>query len=154
MKTLTLKPALPDDAAECLRIRALTRENAFSEARLAELGITVASWRDGILSGELPGWVAWDGERMAGYCFGDRDSGEIVVLALLPEYEAGGWGRRLLRHMVDTLAGHGWQRLFLSCSSDPAARSYGFYRHLGWVHGGESDQHGDHILELKLEPAA
>lgn len=150
MSAILLRPATPDTAAECLRIRALTRENAFSADELAALGITVESWRAGIESGELIGQIAWDGQTMAGYCFGDRDSGEIMVLALQPQYEGQGLGRRLLASLVETFAALGFQQLFLACSSDPAVRSYGFYRHLGWTHTGESDEAGDHILSLPL----
>ncbi|XOT98134.1 GNAT family N-acetyltransferase, partial [Alcaligenes pakistanensis] len=42
-------------------------------------------------------------EQMAGYCFGDSESGEIMVLALLPDYESLGLGRRLLTQMVQDL---------------------------------------------------
>ncbi|MCP1634230.1 hypothetical protein J2T32_002654, partial [Kerstersia gyiorum] len=31
-------------------------------------GITEASWRAGVESGELIGLIAWAGTRMAGYC--------------------------------------------------------------------------------------
>ncbi|MEN5181385.1 GNAT family N-acetyltransferase [Comamonas testosteroni] len=140
--------ARPEDAAECLRLRGLTRENAFTAADLQKLGITEQTWADGIRSGLLPGWIAWAQGRMAGYCFGNAESGEIMVLALLPQYEGRGWGRELLGCTVNTLHGLGWRRLFLACSSDPAVRSYGFYRHLGWVHTGECDDAGDHVLEL------
>lgn len=56
MSKATLHPAIPDDARECLRIRALTRENAFSEQELAALGITEQSWRAGIEDGSCPGY--------------------------------------------------------------------------------------------------
>ena len=146
--SLFMAVARPEDAAECLRLRGLTRENAFTVADLQKLGITEQTWADGIRSGLLPGWIAWAQGRMAGYCFGNAESGEIMVLALLPQYEGRGWGRELLGRMVNTLHGLGWRRLFLACSSDPAVRSYGFYRHLGWVHTGECDDAGDHVLEL------
>ena len=93
---LHYRPAHPDDAAACIDLRGRTRENAFSAEDLRALGITVESWRDGIRDGALPGVVALADGVMAGYCFGDRDSGEILVLALLPAYEGRGIGRELL----------------------------------------------------------
>ena len=143
-----LRAATPDDAAECIRLRGLTRENAVSAQRLAALGITVASWGDGIRSGALPGTIAWQGQQMAGYAFGDVRTGEVLVLALLPAHEHQGLGRRLLGQVVDLLRAHGHRRLFLGCSSDPAVRSHGFYRHLGWRSTGTLDSHGDEVLEL------
>ncbi|MGZ0026337.1 N-acetyltransferase family protein [Stenotrophomonas sp. S4] len=143
-----LRDARPDDAAACIDLRGRTRENAFSAAQLAELGITVDSWAAGIAHGDSIGRVAWEGERMVGYCFADRDSGEVLVLALLPEYEGRGIGRQLLQEVVSLTRDAGHRRLFLACSADPRSRSHGFYRRLGWRPTGEIDEAGDEILEL------
>lgn len=144
------RPAVPADAAACIVLRGQTRENAFSEAALNALGITEASWAGGIADGSLPGHICCVDGTMAGYCFGDRDSGEVVVLALLPAFEGMGIGKALLQRVVDDFRAAGWQRLFLGCSADPAVRSYGFYRHLGWRSTGERDKLGDEVLELRL----
>jgi N-acetylglutamate synthase-like GNAT family acetyltransferase len=84
---------------------------------------------------------------MASYCYGDAESGEMVVLALLPEYEGLGVGKALLREVMEVLRGLGHQRLFLVCTSDPAVRSYGFYLHLGWSSTNQTDKYGDEMLE-------
>lgn len=140
---------MPADATECLRLRGLTRENAISTERLASLGITAQSWASGIESGSLVGWVAIGQTKMAGYCFGDRTSGEVVVLALLPAFEGQGLGRSLLGRVTASLIAAGHSRLFLGCATDPVLRSYGFYRHLGWRSTGKLDACGDEILELR-----
>lgn len=142
--------AVAADAAECVRIRGLTRENAVSVERLRSAGITVESWASDIESGALPGFICESAGAMAGYCFGARATGEIVVLALLPDYENQGLGRRLLQMSIDELRNSGHRRLFLGCSPDPGCRSYGFYRHLGWRSTGTTDSHGDEVLELVL----
>lgn len=144
------RPATPQDAQQCVRIRGLTRENAISSARLASLGITVESWANGIRSGELPGFICAAGEEMVGYCFGSAATGEVVVLALLPAFEGQGIGRSLLQLTVNHLRALGHKRLFLGCASDPSVRSHGFYRHLGWRSTGAIDRHGDEILELHI----
>jgi GNAT superfamily N-acetyltransferase len=146
--TFPIRPAVPADIPACIDLRGRTRENAISASRLAELGITEASWSGQVRDGVLPGVIAMAGDRMAGYCFGDAGSGEIVVLALLPEFEGQGLGRALLARMVDQLRGLGHQRLFLGCSDNPAHRSHGFYRRLGWRPTGERDGYGDEVLEL------
>ena len=143
-----LQLAKPSDAPECLRIRGLTRENAVAQERLRSLGITAESWAAEIESGELPGFVCTDGASMVGYCFGASRTGEVIVLALLPEYEGKGLGRKLLNLVAAHLQALGHQRLYLGCSSNPAVRSYGFYRHLGWRSTGAIDHHGDEVLEL------
>ncbi|QSI78614.1 GNAT family N-acetyltransferase [Niveibacterium microcysteis] len=128
----------------------MTRENAISEARLSELGITVASWGEQVASGALLGYVFEPVERVAGYCFGDVSTGEIVVLALRPEFEGRGVGRALLHHTMLSLQILGHVRLFLGCSNRPEVRSFGFYRHLGWRPTGRVDKYGDQELEYRF----
>lgn len=144
---LTFRPASPSDIAECITIRGKTRENAVSAARLAEFGITEASWSAQVASNLLPGHICHSNGKMAGYCFGDTSTGEIVVLALLPEYENLGIGKKLLQLMMAQLHASGHQRLFLGCAADPKVRSHGFYRHLGWRSTGTTDSHNDEVLE-------
>lgn len=146
---LEVKLAVAADAADCLRMRGQTRQNAVSVARLAELGITVESWGADIASGALLGHVCRDDGGLVGYAFGDTRCGEVVVLALLADYEGKGLGRRLLELVVAQLRSLGHQRLFLGCSADPAVRSYGFYRQLGWRSTGRLDRLGDEELELR-----
>ncbi len=140
--------ALPDDIAACVDLRGRTRENAVPPERLAALGVTVASWSAQVRTGELLGHVAWQGAQMAGYAFGDVQTGEVVVVALLPAYEGRGVGAALLSRLVADLRARGHARLFLGCASDPAVRSHGFYRHLGWRPTGRRDRLGDEELEL------
>ena len=142
------RSALPDDAAECVAIRGKTRENAFSEEQLRSIGITVESWGENIRSGALPGDVCTFDGNIIGYCFGSRESGEIEVLVVLPDFENRGIGRELLNRTSRQLAQLGHRRLFLGCSPFETSRSYGFYRHLGWRSTGTFDQYGDEILEI------
>ena len=146
--TPSYRRAVPEDIAACLVLRGLTRENAIPADRLAAIGITEPSWADDVRADRLPGYVCLDQGAIAGYCFGEKATGEVVVLALLPAYEKRGIGRHLLGLVVDHLATLGHRRLFLGCSADPSTRSHGFYRHLGWVSTGTFDRAGDEVLEL------
>ena len=94
--TLEFRPALPSDAAACVEIRAKTRENAVSAERLACMGITAESWGDDIAAGALRGHICTLDGAIVAYCFGERDTGEVVVLALLPRFEQLGLGMTLL----------------------------------------------------------
>ena len=152
--SLHFRTAAARDIASCIEIRGRTRENAFPVRRLAELGITEASWSTHIRQGELVGFVAEEEAALVGYCFGDAAAGEIVVLALLPAHEALGLGRHLLNMTVDHLKSLGHSRLFLGCSDDTSHRSYGFYRHLGWLATGVRDRFGDEVLELETPDLA
>ena len=145
---LSYRRAVPGDGAACVALRGMTRQNAFSEAQLRSIGVTAESWADNIRSGALPGHVCTSGGTMVGYCFGSRETGEIEVLAVLPDFEGLGIGRELLSRTVSELRAIGHRRVFLGCSPDPASRSYGFYRHLGWRSTGTFDEHGDEVLEL------
>jgi len=145
---LTYRRATAEDAEACVELRGRTRENAVPRERLAALGITVASWGGDIRSGALPGHVCESDGRIIGYCFGEKASGEVIVLALDPAFEQRGIGRTLLDLVITELSNFGFKRLFLGCSADPASRSHGFYRRLGWRPTGKTDRYGDEELEL------
>jgi ribosomal protein S18 acetylase RimI-like enzyme len=145
--SLHYRLATPGDIAQCIILRGQTRENAISAERLAAIGITEASWSGQVASGELPGHICQNDGQMVGFCFGSSVTGEVVVLALLPEFEARGIGQQLLQRIMATLQAHGHQRLFLGCSDNPQHRSHGFYRRLGWHSTGTRDSHGDEMLE-------
>jgi ribosomal protein S18 acetylase RimI-like enzyme len=141
---------VPADTAQCIELRGKTRENAITAARLASYGITVESWSKSVAEARVIGYVCTDAGRIVGYCYADRHTGEIQVLALLPDYEGRGIGKTLLSHVVENLRSLGFRRLFLGCSKNPDHRSYGFYRHLGWRSTGTFDSHSDEVLELNL----
>jgi ribosomal protein S18 acetylase RimI-like enzyme len=151
---LKYRTATPADARDCIRLRGLTRDNAISEDWLASVGITAESWAKDIQDGASPGFVCTATDEMAGYCFGSAKTGEVLVLAMHPNYENLGIGRELLRLVVGDLHEKGHKRLFLGCSPDPSVRSYGFYRHLGWNSTGAFDDNGDEVLEYLHQASA
>ena len=67
---LEFRPALPEDAAECLAVRGKTQQNAVSEEWLRSIGITTQSWEENIRSGALPGHVCIADGKIVGFCFG------------------------------------------------------------------------------------
>lgn len=148
-----IRAAVPEDVATCHALRGRTRENAVPPEVLDARGITVDSWSGSVRRGELPGWVCEVGGAMAGYCFGARETGEVVVLIVLPEHEGMGIGRTLLERTMAQLRSFGHERLFLGCARDPGLRSWGFYRHLGWRPTGRFDAAGDEELEFRFGPA-
>lgn len=146
--SIQYKPAPADLAAEYIQLRGLTRENAISQETLGSLGITAKSWACDIEAEGTQGFIAQEREQLVGYCFGDVASGEILVLAVLPNFEGRGVGQTLLSLVVEKLRLQGCTRLVLGCSPDPKVRSFGFYRRLGWCSTGTLDANGDEILEL------
>jgi ribosomal protein S18 acetylase RimI-like enzyme len=144
MTTLPIRETREEDIESLFDIRARTRENPLSREQLAAMGITPAASAEALRSGEMKGWVCLDGSRPVGFCSADV-GGEVLVLAVLPEYEGRGIGRRLLAEAVGWLRSRGCERIWLAADPNPAVRAHGFYRSQGWRPTGEL-QHTDEIL--------
>jgi GNAT superfamily N-acetyltransferase len=114
-------------------IRPRTRENALTLEELRRLGITPESV-DAALLDATRGWL-WETTEgdVAGFCMADRSTGELLVIALLPEHEGRGIGGQLMQQAEDWLARSGCTRAWLTTDLDPTLRAYGFYRHRGWT---------------------
>lgn len=134
------------DVDPLFAVRAQTRDNPMSIERLAQLGITPASIRQGFDGGDLCGWVALADKTIVGFCNGDLNTGEVLVLALLPEFEGRGIGRQLLGFVVEALKRQGHKAIWLAADSNPGVRAHGFYRKLGWAPTGERLENGDEVL--------
>ena len=137
------------DVEALFEVRARTRQNPLSRAALAQLGITPESTASALRSGKIVGFVCTCDGGVVGFCSGDVGSGEVLVLAVLPEYEGRGIGKRLLSDVVARLRRGGAQRIWLAAAADPTVRAHGFYRYMGWRPTGESTSNGDEILELR-----
>jgi ribosomal protein S18 acetylase RimI-like enzyme len=130
---VSIRPITAVDIPALFRLRPQTRENALTIDELRALGITpesVARWLDS----STRGWL-WESEaqQIVGFCMADRGSGELLVIALLPEVEGRGIGGQLMQHAERCLAQSGCLEAWLTTDLDPSLRAYGFYRHRGWV---------------------
>lgn len=145
-----IRPIRPGDMAATLEMRTRTRENAVTPQELAEVyGITPESAAEALRTTQA-GWLCEDGGAVVGFAIGDRLTGEVVVLALLPDYERRGLGRALLGRVHDMLRAAGHRRAWLWANPDPAVRASGFYARAGYRPTGES-LHGDIRLECALD---
>lgn len=116
------------DVESLFSVRARTRENPASIVQLATLGITPESSTEAIASGRVRGWLCTDAGAVVGFCTGHSETGEVLVLAVLPDHEARGIGRRLLALVVEWLrSSH--RNIWLAASPNPDVRAYGFYAH-------------------------
>ena len=140
--------AIPNDLPACIGVRGRTRDNPLSAEHLASLGVTPESWSSLMERQQIQGFVAESASGIVGFCFGDQRSGEVLVLAVLPDFEGGGIGRRLLSLTTEILFSSGHHELWLAASPRPELRAHGFYRRLGWTWRGETDEIGDQILHL------
>jgi Acetyltransferase (GNAT) domain len=100
---LIFRETLPSDVEGLFSVRARTRENPISKEQLASLGITAESIAKQMASGRMKGWVCLDSSTLVGFCNGDAETGEVLVLAVLPDYERKGIGTYLLSRVVEWL---------------------------------------------------
>jgi ribosomal protein S18 acetylase RimI-like enzyme len=130
---MSIRPVTVSDIPQLFLVRPRTRENALTIAELRNLGITpesVAGWLESSTSGWA--WEASAGE-VVGFCMADRNTCELLVIALLPEYEGRGIGGQLMQYAESWLAQSGCSRAWLKTDVNPSLRAYGFYRHRGWT---------------------
>jgi GNAT superfamily N-acetyltransferase len=120
------------DIPDLFAVRVATHENRLTRDELAALGITEASVR-GRLDGCVKGWLCEADGRVVGFAMGDRSTGEMEVIAVLPDYIGRGIGSALLRSVEDWLFEQGCARLWLTTDVDPGLKAYGFYLQHGWT---------------------
>lgn len=85
----------PADLPALFEIRASTDENPLSIAELAELGITIQSVEE-MLRLHHRGWLYEEKGVPLGFAIGDRSTGEMWVIAVLPQEVRRGIGSLLL----------------------------------------------------------
>lgn len=113
------------DIEDILTVRTSTIENHFSLVDLADIGITkqtVSHWLDG----SIRGWVCEISGRIVGFVMGDRKTAEILVIALLPEYERQGIGQLLMATVQNWLWSFGHDNIWLWSNPDTSVRAHGF----------------------------
>ena len=119
------------DVAALFVVRVATRENTLSLEELHNLGITEESVRE-MLKTSHRGWLCEDGGKVVGFTMGNRETGEMWVIAVLPEHEGKGIGGKLLTLVEDWLWSTGRNEIWLTTDTDPKLRAYGFYLKQGW----------------------
>lgn len=135
------------DINSVFKVRISTRENRVTMQRLEDLGITPESVLQS-LQNNTRGWVCEEVDKILGFTLGDGSSGEMLVLAVLPEAEGLGIGRQLMNLVQEWLFSQGHHELWLLENPDPAIRAYHFYRSLGWVPTGEY-RNEEQVLKLR-----
>ena len=135
----------PADVPALFVVRTATRENPYSLEALHAIGITEESVRAKLASVHR-GWLTEVDGRIVGFAMGDSSTDELLVVAVLPEFEGRGLGRGLVERIQDWLWSYGGTELWLVTSPDTATRAFGFYRRLGWRDCGIKD--GQRLMKL------
>jgi ribosomal protein S18 acetylase RimI-like enzyme len=121
-----------EDLPEIFEVRVATWHNARGREELAGMGITPESVRE-MMGRSHRGWLCEVDGRIVGFAMGDKESGEMWVIAVLKEFESRGIGRQLLEHVENWLRLEGWDEIWLTTDPEESFRAVGFYRHLGWT---------------------
>lgn len=129
---MTIRPINLTDIPTLFEVRIATWHNEHGDQELTAFGITHHSVRDMFLSGTHNGWVCTIDSRVVGFAMGNRETGEMWVIAVLKEYEGRGIGRQLLSRVEQWLAEQGWHEIWLTTDVDDEYRAVRFYKHLGW----------------------
>jgi len=132
MNELTFREITAADAPALFHVRTRTRENAMTLEGLQRLGINPHGVTES-LGKSTKGWVCADSDRVVAFSMADRETGEFLVIAVLPQYEGRGIGRRLMVLAEEWLAASGCERAWLTTDLDTTLRAYGFYRKRGWA---------------------
>lgn len=119
------------DIPALFAVRVATDENRLTREELTALGITEASV-EAKLQETYRGWLAEEDGQVVGFAMGDRATGEMWVIAVLPTHLGRGIGTALLAAVERWLVASGCRELWLTTDVDPRLRAYRFYRNRGW----------------------
>jgi GNAT superfamily N-acetyltransferase len=154
---VSVRPALPDDAAEVARVQVVTWRTAYRavlpEAVLDDwdASAAAAAWRTAVESPPTPGHgvlVALEGRTVVGFAaFGAAEltgderpdpagpSAELSTLLVEPRWGRRGHGSRLLAAVTDLVRGSGAARLQTWLLEEDRV-SAGFFESTGWAPDG------------------
>ena len=122
----------PSDIQSLFYVRTRTRENTYSVEQLHSAGITEQSVAQK-LSSSYKGWLCQVDQSVVGFSMADSTTGELWVIAVLPEFECKGIGNQLMALAEEWLWEMRCDKAWLTTSIDTSLRAYGFYRKRGWV---------------------
>jgi GNAT superfamily N-acetyltransferase len=142
---LTCQEARPEDIPGMFRVRLAVVENALTEERLRELGITPESF-EAELGKRYEAWVIVEQDEVVGFSVADVTTSSIWALFAMPGHEGRGFGTRLLDRAVECLWSRGATRIWLK--TDAQSRAAGFYRRSGWRESATIDN-GEITFELE-----
>lgn len=144
---LSFRKMRVDDVPAAFEVRLSTVENAVTADELErDYGVTLPSVAEA-MECHVEGWLCEDRGAVVGFAMGDRQNGEVLVVAVRPEHEGRGIGRELLTRVQDWLFSEGHEQIWLRANPDPGVRASGFYRKLGWRTTG-TRMGGDEVIKL------
>lgn len=128
---MVFREVTADDVHDLFLVRISTDENPMSLEELEQAGYTEQFVKEKLRS-EFKGWLCEADGRTVGFTVGNRESDEMLVIAVLPAYINRGIGSRLLSMVERWLFANGNDRIWLTTDIDTKLRAYSFYRKNGW----------------------
>jgi ribosomal protein S18 acetylase RimI-like enzyme len=95
MSAVKFREVTAADVPALLNVRTRTRENTMTLEELKRLGLNPQSVTES-LGKSTKGWVCDAADRVVAFSMADRTTGELLVIAVLPEYEGQGVSGRLM----------------------------------------------------------
>ncbi|MBW6515706.1 MAG: GNAT family N-acetyltransferase [Candidatus Cloacimonetes bacterium] len=120
------------DIPVLIELRTKTDENDLSLEVLLSLGINEKTFAEK-LSTTYKGWLCEIAGNVVAFAIGDKQTGEMWVIAVLPEYIKQGIGGKLLTLVEEWLFTQGCQRIWLTTDIDTKLRAYSFYLNHSWL---------------------
>ena len=130
--SVVFREILNCDMPSIFDVRVATWHNDHGARELVQLGITPESVIE-MMAHTHRGWLCEVDSRVVGFAMGNRETGEMWVIAVFKQYEGQGIGKRLLSMVEQWLFSEGWNEIWLTTDPDENLRAVGFYRHLGWI---------------------
>ena len=122
---MIIREAVLTDIPQIQRVRNSVKENMLSDPALVpDSDCEEYIFRRG------KGWVAVDGDTVAGFAIADLQENNIWALFLHPDYEGKGIGKKLHQIMLDWYFSQSKTTLWLSTGFNTRADT--FYRMQGW----------------------
>jgi len=128
---MNIREITENDIPALFAVRIATHENRLTREELTSLGITEESVKTR-LRGSFGGWLCEADNQVVGFAMGDRSTGELWVIAVLPAYLGQRIGSALMRRVEVWLQANGCSQLWLTTDIDTRLRAYAFYREHGW----------------------
>ncbi|WP_372871610.1 GNAT family N-acetyltransferase [Shewanella sp.] len=132
-----LRQATDKDIAAMHRIRLAVKEN-----RLTSSAITEADYLPQIAQSGR-GWVVEENGQIQAFAIANREQASVWALFVAPHAEGCGYGRSLLRTMMDYFREHHLCEVKLT--TEPGTRAEAFYIKAGWQPD-ELLENGDRLL--------
>jgi GNAT superfamily N-acetyltransferase len=111
-----------------------TREKSFTREAMTAVGITEESVIEMMdVSRSHEGWVCEIDGNPVGFAMGNKNTGELWVIAVLPEFECKGIGSQLHDLTLDWLRSQGWKEAWLAVLQDIQVDAYRFFKNRNWI---------------------